>query len=171
MLAEKRYIFGQGLPDVADIRYGKYPVSYNGCELVAVYNALVNLDAQKDFREIIKDAERIKGVCWSFFGMKAIFGTKPKGIGKLLKHYGRKIASARRRSRFNGMLAPDGTYIVTFFNRHIWEGIHTVMFVCDRDRSISVFNYCNNAVKAGLYESLDSYLSLQGKPIVLYKVE
>ena len=166
----KNFIFGQGLPEVANLKYGNYPISYNGCELVAIYNALVNLDAPVDFKEIIEKAENMKGVRWNILWLKAVFGTKPKGIGRLLKHYGRKITATKKRKEFGGMLSPGGTYILTFFNGHIWKGIHTVMFVCG-NKGIRVFNHYSNDLKAREYESLDEFLKRQGRSVMLYKVE
>jgi len=167
----KNFIFGQGLPEVANLKYGNYTIRYNGCELVAIYNALVNLDAPRDFKDIIASAEKMKGVKWSLFWLKSVFGTKPKGIGRLLEHYGRKITASKKRRNFSGMLLPGGTYIVTFFNGHIWQGIHTVMFVCDGDSGIRVFNHYDNDKKAREYESLDKFLAGKGRPVILYKVE
>ena len=40
-------INGQGLGYVADMRYGLFPMSYNGCEMIAIYNLLILEGRQK----------------------------------------------------------------------------------------------------------------------------
>ena len=166
------YIFGQGNAEVANKTYGNYTISYNGCELVAIYNALANLHTPKDFDTIIQNAESTQGVRWSLPWMPSVFGTKPEGIGILLSNYGHNFTTTTKRSEFNDLLSSDGTYILSY-----WTGktglstIHTVMFICDSDMSIRVFNDFSRDTDASVFSSLDSYLDKQGNAIRLYKVE
>ena len=163
----KNYIFGQGNGDVANKPYGSWIISENGCELIAVYNALVNIGAYRDFDSIIRDAEAADGLLW--LGGK--FGSHPDRLGLLFDQYGISYTSTEDSSKFNDMLSAGGTYIVSFWNKGgVLKGIHTVMFIYDNDGSIRVFNYSNASSDANSYSSLDTYLNNQGNPIILYKV-
>lgn len=169
------FIYGQGLGPTKNMQYGTHYVDYNGCELIAVYNALFQLGDRHPLSNIIYNARTTEGVTW---GTGAVFGTHPEKIGTLLEGLGHDYRSTKNRNEFNSLLAPGGTYIVSF-----WTGktgispIHTVMFNMVDWNTIKVYNYSNLTSSAKLFyaldnqTALDSYLSENGKPIILYKVE
>ena len=45
----KKYIFGQGRGEVAEMKLGRHKVSYNGCGAVALYNTLTEKGKETGF--------------------------------------------------------------------------------------------------------------------------
>ena len=51
-------IHGQSIGETAKIRYGLFPMSFNGCEVISVFNALEYMGKPKPLREIVKYMRR-----------------------------------------------------------------------------------------------------------------
>ena len=156
------------------MRYGAHCVSFNGCELIAVYNALLNIGEGRSLYRIIRDAESLKGLVW---GIGAIFGTHPDRLGRLFDLYGVRYVMTKKRGCFGSLLSKRGTYIVSFWTgKRFLSSIHTVMFTAESARCIEVYNFNGNKKAAqiiraaGEMSPLDVLLSIYGKPIVLYKI-
>lgn len=111
-------IFGQGNPGVADLRYGAYPMSYNGCELVALHNATLLSGQKSSLAELARFMSE-RGYMWSPLGFSGVFGTRPGGIPAYLRF--RDIPFKRcRRPRPE----PGDIFILTYFSGRLH--IHTV---------------------------------------------
>ena len=101
-----------------DYKYGAKRMDYNGCEIIAVYNArhLLDLDANlAQTANIFYDTHAI----WLF----GWFGSRPSDIALVLNHYGMEY------STFNSVndMTQDGVYIISYWNNgNLFEGIHTV---------------------------------------------
>ncbi len=133
---------------MGDIYYGRhfllfkrrrYPASYNSCEIIATYNALLDLDSlgECDFPTLISRYHK-NGI---FFA--GLFGTRIHSIKRLLIKLGlnaRFICKKKLSDYYESLeKACDGeeaegknvtkkTYIVSFWNsrRTIFHGLHTV---------------------------------------------
>lgn len=68
------FIYGQGNYPTKNMQYGKHYVYYNGCELIAIYNALFQLGDRHALASIIYDARKTKGISW---GPGAVWGSHP----------------------------------------------------------------------------------------------
>ena len=159
------YIYDQEDPDISYLSYGNWRIGANGCELIAVYNALVHIGDPRKLETIISDAENTDGVLW--LGGK--FGSHYENLGLLLDKYNHPYVSSKDRNNFNSMLYDGGTYIVSYRNKGKLS-IHTVMFTCDSKYNIYVYNDTNSKNVAA-YVSLDDFLSRQGEALILYGVK
>lgn len=156
------------------MQYGTHYVDYNGCELIAIYNALFQLGDRRSLSNIIYTARNTKGVSW---GPGALFGSHPEKIGDLLDVFGHSYVSTKNRNEFNDMLESGKTYIISF-----WTGktgmstIHTVMFNMISEEEIEVYNYTNGSKRTRNFKAkdgrsaLDIMLDENGREIMLYKV-
>ena len=150
-----KMINGQALGEVAELRYGLCRMSFNGCEVIAVHNALVYLGIPRPAAEIAAYMERFR----MLFG---IFGCSPYKIGKALAHFG---AAFQRRK-----LPEDAeAFIVTFWTkRPFLSSIHTVF--CTREKNgIRVYNIYNDCAEARLYKDIRSFAG-ERCPIAVYAV-
>ena len=98
-----KMINGQGLGAVSEMRYGICRMSFNGCEVIAVHNALVCLGKPQHLSDIAFYMERFR-VLMGFFGCNAY------SLGRALKHFGADC----KRSR-----SADGakSFIITFWTK------------------------------------------------------
>ena len=172
--SHKKCIVGQAVDDVKDLLYGKDTISNNGCELIAVYNALTIKGKKINFSDIINKAENTDGVMWLF----GYFGSRPGELYKLFDAYDQKYRVTTNESIFNDLLEKNGVYVISVFNGPtITYGIHTVAFTCDGKKNIIVYNRYNDATSPYIYSSvddktgLDLFLEENGKSIILYKME
>lgn len=159
------YIYDQKDSSVSNLSYGNDTIGNNGCELIAVYNALIKLGEPKTLETVISDAENSNGILWA--GGK--FGSHPDKLGLLLEKYNRPYVSSKDKSNFNNMLYDGGTYIVLYYNKGKVT-IYTVMFTCDSKHNIYVYNEKSNK-NVAVYASLDDFLNRQGDSIILYGVK
>jgi hypothetical protein len=67
---------GQGVGDLAKCRYGLFPMSYNGCEIIAVYN----------FRQLIGIPIQLCDIAKEIYpygnAVMGLFGTIPQALNK-----------------------------------------------------------------------------------------
>ncbi|MBO7473333.1 MAG: hypothetical protein J6U00_04905 [Ruminococcus sp.] len=150
-----KMINGQGLGFVSRLRYGICPMSFNGCEVIAVHNALVYLGKPQMIGDVAFYMERFR-VLMGFFGCNAY------SLGRALKHFG---ADCQRVKSTDGAKA----FIITFWTkRPLFSMIHTVL--CVREAGmIKVYNRYNNV---GTVELCNSVEEVAGKyrPIAIYKI-
>ncbi len=62
-----KMINGQGLGDVSKLRYGLCPMSFNGCEVISVYNALQYIGKPQKLQDIAFFLEKYR-MLLGFFG-------------------------------------------------------------------------------------------------------
>ena len=74
------YVYGQANGPVSNMNYGFRKMWYNGCEIIAVYNALKFLGKFEYIYYIIHDFE-LSGGIWG----DGFLGTKPSAIGEYMK--------------------------------------------------------------------------------------
>ena len=73
-------INGQGEGAVSKLRYGVCFMSFNGCEVIAVHNALVYLNKPQKIKDVAYYMERFR-VLMGFFGCNAF------SLGKALNYF------------------------------------------------------------------------------------
>lgn len=148
-----KMINGQALGAVSQLHYGLCRMSFNGCEVIAVHNALVYLGIPRPVAEIAAYMERFR----MLFG---IFGCSPYKIGKALAHFG---AENQRRK-----LPEDAeAFIMSFWTkRPFLSSIHTVF--CTREKNgVKVCNLYNNCSEARIYKDIQSFAGKR-RPIAVY---
>ncbi len=123
-------INGQALAPVSEMRYGICRMSFNGCEVISVYNALVYMKKERPLYEIAFYMER-------FRLLSGIFGCNVFKVGKALEHYG--INCMR-----SGEIGSAETFIVSFWTgKRFLSSIHTVFCTRTAD-GINIYNRYNN---------------------------
>ncbi len=158
------YIFGQSNHPISSMRYGCFNMSYNGCELIAVYNALKYLGFFKPLYEIISDFER-KGYIW----LDGVFGTKPQTVGRYLADNGLQVKRFYSAKEMDKAVKKDRCFIIIY--AHL-RGIHTVMARgIGENGEIAVLNRHNNSTREEIAASVTSLIKTDGiKMIVGYLV-
>ncbi len=150
-----RMINGQGLGDVSRMRYGLCHMSFNGCEVISVYNALQYLDIPQPLHEVAFYMERYKVLL-------GIFGCSPYKLGKALEHFG---------AAFERLKEPgdEEAFIVSFWTKHRFlSSIHTV-FCVRTPQGIRVYNRYNNYPDVQVCPDIESIIG-KLRPIAVYAV-
>ena len=94
-------INGQNMGDVAKIRYGLFPMSFNGCEVISVCNALEYCGKPQEVKAVAKYMFRYS----MLFGF---FGCNPYFIGSALKHFGIESKRCDKNSAGKHLYCPHG---------------------------------------------------------------
>ena len=123
-------INGQAVGFVSEMRYGLCHMSFNGCEVISVYNALVYLKRTVPLCEIAFYMERFKL-------LSGIFGCNPFKVGKALEHYGIECVHSKT-------IGSAEIFIVSFWTgKRFLSSIHTVFCTRSAD-GINIYNRYNN---------------------------
>lgn len=151
-----RMINGQACGAVSGFRYGICPMSFNGCEVIAVHNALVWLGRPQKLADIAFRMERFR-VLMGFFGCNAY------KIGRALSYFGAENVRSRDTEG-------KSAYIVVFWTkRPFLSSIHTV-FCVRTDSGTEVYNSSNGCTEMKIYKDIRQYIGKR-KPIAVYSVK
>ena len=106
------------------LKFGFFPMSFCGCEIIAVYNLLkfIRFPTRKSLQELIGAFERDGAL---FAGE---FGTAPQAIFDYLSGLGLSVSRATRGKDFSSLAEQSSAIIFTFLNnkKNIFHEIHTV---------------------------------------------
>ena len=151
-----KMINGQGMGNTANFRYGICHMSFNGCEVIAVHNALVWLGIPKPLSDVAFFMERYR-VLMGFFGCNAY------QLGKGLEHFG---AAYRRTDKVSEAEASNA-FIITFWTKKPFlSSIHTV-FCVNRSNGIEVYNRYNNRNCTYICKNIEE-IAGKRRPIAIY---
>ena len=98
---------------VASLMYGKKTMSYNGCELIAIYNAIFLYGGEPSLPAIALSAEVTLGGIWAY----GYFGTYPTFAKNYLKHVGIETETYLTAKSADKVKKAGDIFIVTFSNR------------------------------------------------------
>ena len=143
----KGFIYSQRHRDIAEMRFGLKPMWYNGCGIIAVYNALLLLGFQEDFRQITEYFERKGKMLWG------LFGTKPWSIVRYFKKRGFGLRFCRPKT------AENGVYIIAVWNKR--PGMH-YMAIKKQVYGIQVYNGYHRGDTFDSYPDFDSFFKDTG---------
>ena len=133
---------GQALSPLGALPYGAWTMAYNGCEVIAVYNALLVLRRGAPLLELTAELER-RGLLFNGYG-----GTNLSAVASCLRSRGVEVTVLRRRERerFDAALAGSGCAILSYWTgRRLrradgsWNTLHTVSV----QRSFAGVEVCN----------------------------
>lgn len=148
-------INGQGKGLVANLRYGICHMSFNGCEVIAVHNALVYLKKPRPLKEIAFYMERFR-VLLGFFGCNAY------SLGKALGYFGAPFERVKN-------IDDAKAFIITFWTKTPFlSSIHTV-FCIKQWNGILVYNRYNSCTHEELCKDIEDVAGKR-RPIAIYKV-
>lgn len=138
-------INGQGLGETARLKYGLFPMSFNGCEVIAVCNALEYAGIPFSLNEVRLYMERYS-VLFGFFGCNVY------RIGSALRHFGMEC------SRVKDVKEADAFIVSSWTGRQFLSSVHTV-FCVRRNGRITVYNRYNRCPDAKIYDSPEDIFS------------
>ena len=148
-------INGQGRGVVSKLRYGICHMSFNGCEVIAVHNALVYLKKPHPLKDIAFYMERFR-LLLGFFGCNAY------SIGKALRYFGADFQRVRSTEDAKA-------FIVAFWTkRPFLSSIHTVFCVRCRE-GIMVYNRYNTCIHEEFCGTIEEIVGKR-RPIAIYKI-
>lgn len=151
-----RMINGQAVDYVSGMRYGICRMSFNGCEVIAVHNALVYIKKAHSICEISQYMEK-------FRMLAGFFGCNPHKVGNALGHFGVKYEKSRK-------IDNSEIFIVSFWTgRRFLSTIHTVFCVRNKN-GIIVYNRYNNCPDVRLCRN-NSDVAGQKKIIAVYTIK
>jgi len=162
---ERTFIDNQRGEPVASMLYGTHNIWYNGCELIAVYNALLALDQPKDLSAIVRDFESA-GAVW----LEAEFGTKIAQYAAYLRKQGLTVKEYREAKALDEDRQDGDVFVITYSWRSTgnqgWNiGIHTIMV-----KQVNGQLEAYNNGWARWYDSFEQLLSLNGAYLRGYRV-
>ena len=118
----KGFIEDQG--NYKDMVYGLSPFQANGCELIAIYNALYEMTKKEDIDlPLIIDIHEKNGMV-----LNGLFGTAPRAIETYFKNNGYKTMSASKKDKYESIAKSSDVLILTIYNNieDITDQVHTI---------------------------------------------
>ena len=111
----KGLVNGQRTKPLCDMRYGTYPLSWNGCELIACYNAALMLGRDITFPQVIFEFELNK---MHYLFPNGYWGTAPKKLWYFFKKHDMPYNSYRDGAEFakHARTAKASCGIISFWN-------------------------------------------------------
>ena len=143
-------INGQSLGAVSDMKFGLSSMSRSGCEVIAVYNALLLHGMKQDFCEIARYMER-------FRVLLGFWGTNFFTLGLCLRHFGLRARRVRRPDEAEAALESGKTLVYVYWvGKRFRSSVHTVVLQTEHDALLvyNAFNHCGHIVRSKYEEYL-----------------
>ena len=158
----KSYISGQGVGTISRLKFGFFRMYYNGCEVIAIYNALWLRNRRIPISEIAFEME-VNGAS-TLFG---VFGSNPYFIGFYLNAHKVKFNMELSVAKLYKYKKENGVYIISFWTGKMFlSPIHTVAVQYRRGKFV-VYNRYDNLTDLYSYYSFESIFK-SGRFIVGY---
>ena len=148
------YIYGQKSTEgVKDCRLGFQKMSENGCEAIAIYNAMIALGETQKLADVVD-------YCEDSMWLLGYFGTHWEAIPEYFKDHGMYVEIADSVENYQTVLKENGYGVFTFWNKEgdITEGIHTVFIEYVSDEQILVYNYYSSDVEPRPFENISDLI-------------
>ena len=147
--------FIENQKELKDVSFGKKNLAFSGCEIIAVYNALINLGGAADYPlpKLISGFEKDGMI----FGGR--FGTSPKALVDFFLKNGYKCDFTRDESEIRRIEPLYDTFILTIYNDkdNIKRQIHTIN-VNKEMSGLIAHNVYGNGVPIGPFPSFEVLL-------------
>ncbi len=146
------------------LMFGRTDMAYAGCEIIAVYNALLSLGRKKDLTELISTFEK-RG---SVFGGR--FGTSPYALYRYLSKTPENVCFSFKRKDFERIAQESRILIITYYNdaKDIMQQIHTICVTKNEKDEMEPHNaYCTEAGIRSV-EGLERGLGVQGRGKIIF---
>ena len=165
---------GQGLAPLAALPYGAWNMGNNGCEVIAVYNALLVMRRPLPLPEIAAALEK-RGLLFNGFG-----GTNLPAVAAYLRSLGVDVTVLRRgeRERYDAALAGACCAILSYWTGPklrrpdgSWNTLHTVS-VQRSFAGVEICNYANDWPAPHSARSVADFLRREdGVPVCLFALK
>lgn len=149
-------INGQGIGEVSELKYGLFPMSFNGCEVIAVHNALEYLGIPQDIRTVRDFMKR-------YIVLLGLFGCNIYFLGGALSHFGAEYTKSKSADNAEAFIISSWT------GKPFLSTIHSVFCVQTDDGNIKVYNRYNNFPSEKIYNSCADIFGGR-KPLIIYKL-
>lgn len=148
---------GQALGAVSGMKFGLGSIGNCGCEVIAVYNALLIAGCPRPFTEIARYMER-------FSMLGGLWGTDPHALGHCLRHFGLNVRRLRSHESVKRVLQTGSCCVYVYWTkRRMASAIHTVCME-QKGEKLWIYNAYNNVPHA-IQSTPDAYL--QGRRMIL----
>lgn len=147
-------INGQGLGYVSEMRYGLFPMSYNGCEMIAIYNLLF-LEGRCGCT--------LSDICYQMYKPSCVlcglFGSDVYVLDRFFNRHGMPVLKTTCRERFFEMLEHSRYGIISFWNdNNPLKGVHTVA-IERTENGYRIYNRSNRRDTPAEYNTIDEVVS------------
>lgn len=139
-------INGQSLGAVSGMKFGLAAVRLSGCEIIAVYNALMLSGKPQPFREIACYMERYRVLA-------GFWGTNIFALGRCTGKFGVQAERVRQRSALEYALTEGKICLFVYWTgKRLLSSIHTVCMQAKGDQLwiYNASNRCGHAVQANM---------------------
>ncbi len=146
------------------LRFGSSDMAYAGCEVIAVYNALLFLGCPMELPLLISIFEKRGTV------LNGRFGTSPFALYRFLKKTADRVRCSFRRRDFEKIAEESRTFIITYYNdaKDIMQQIHTICITKDPEGRMFPHNaYCLQKDIRSL-ETLEKSLGVEGRAKIIF---
>ena len=164
--------------NLGSIHYGRSDMAYAGCEVIAVYNALIAMGEKPELGELIEYFERDGMV------LSGRFGTAPRAIADYFTKEGFAVEETLDPESFDEIADRSDVAIVMFYNdqRSILSKVHTICITRETQDPASetahaayiAHNVYGNGFTVGPFESVSELMGrINGgysKGIVLFGI-
>lgn len=143
-------INGQALGAVSGMKFGLSNMSRSGCEVIAIYNALLLHHHPAPFLEIARYMERFR-VLLGFWGANFL------SLGHCLKHYGLRAVRVRQPQKVEDALLAGRTVVYVYWvKKRFRSSVHTVVLQKGRDVLCvyNAYNRCGHVLHIGMEDYL-----------------
>jgi len=129
------YINDQNDGAVSNLKLGSRTMDYNGCEVIAAYNAMLTLGEKRDIRDIAyhfeNDGQMLGGE----------FGTNPYAAKRYFTQNGYKVKTLEGEDITDNKIPKADSYILSFWNdKDVKGALHTVAMRKTK-KGYELFNY------------------------------
>ena len=162
---------GQGMAPLSMLPYGAWNMGNNGCEVIAIYNALLVMHRPVPLPEIAAALEK-RGLLFNGFG-----GTNLSAVAAYLRRQGINVAVLRRaeRARYDDALQSADCAILSYWTgRRLrradgsWNTLHTVS-VQRGFAGVEICNYANDWPAPKSARSVEDFLLREdGVPVCFF---
>lgn len=160
------YINGQGKGEVAKMKYGFYHMAWNGCEMIALYNAAHALGRHQSLQDICLEMYPKSSVACGFFG------SNPIVLDRYFKAHDIPFHKTYDYNAFFNALKDCRCGVLSFWNRRrVFGSLHTVMVEWDKEKGqIKEYNKYNSRTEPAWHD-VRSLITIKKLFIVGYLFE
>ena len=151
-------INGQALGAVSGMKFGLSNMSRSGCEVIAVYNALLLHHKRVPFTEIARYMER-------FRVLLGFWGTDFWVLGHCLKHYGLKAQRVREPEKVRDAIMAGRIVVYVYWcGKRFRSSVHTVCLRRHGDHMhvYNAYNKCGHVYTAKYADYLQKSKMIYG---------
>ncbi len=165
-LEDSTVINGQGCGRVAEMKYGLFNMSYNGCEMIALHNSQV----------LRGEESSLKDVCLEMYprcqSLSGLFGSNPYLLGSFYKRRNIPYRMTFSYRDFFDSLDNVRVAVISFWCKNKpFGGLHTVTVEKVDGYKIKVYNRYNNRDYPYIYKSRREFLPKKSDFICGYLIE